>query len=181
MNTIFFTLRHFKNSIIYSLLKETGYTSLTQYELETQNGLYELCFNEKTGLFHYIDNEIPHVKNNNYCSQMISMSFLNENVKNYLYITYLKKYGYDTFDHYYLQNENYLPYIVVYIPYNLKKNQINLDYKMVFKNNKIYLQGNFVGAVINMLGYSARYHLENGGYEFPLNYRDRLLQIGVKY
>jgi hypothetical protein len=181
-NTLHFTLRHFKRRVIDNLLENSGYTSLSMYEVETHNPLYELEFNPKTGLFTYVDNVIPSVDSSRYYSAYVSMSYLNDNIKSYLYHTYIKHYGYTSFDQYYTTFEIYLPKILVCCPYNhnLNVERLLTNFTMKFSDNKIYLKGTFMGVYLTVCNYDAPYNVSNAGYEFPLNYRERLLQLGVK-
>ncbi len=119
---VYLTLSHFNSSTRNYFLKQAGYLSLLDYELSTDNKLFELtwthnkqCFTVEPGRFENPDSTL-------YFSCNVPLSSLSERVKDYLYYRFLSTFKYTNFEEYYLNNVNDLPFVVVFVPYKFKRN-----------------------------------------------------------
>jgi hypothetical protein len=111
---IYFTLSHFNSSIRDFFLTKGGYTSQLDYELSTENPLFEIYWNSKTESFELDASSIPAFNDSEYIHDWVSIHSLSNEVKEYLWDTYLS-HKYDNFD-IYLMQKYITSTILVYVP-----------------------------------------------------------------
>ena len=114
---IYFSLSHFNQSIRNFFLQTAGYNSQLDYELTTDNLLFEIWWNSKTKSFGQEASSIQLVDVNNYIRAYIPMYSLTDEVKDYIWKTYLEATYKESvnFDAY-LAQTGQTPSILVYIP-----------------------------------------------------------------
>ena len=114
---IYFSLSHFKQSIRNFFLQTAGYNSQLDYELTTENLLFEIWWNSKTKSFGQEASSIQLVDVSKYIHAHISMYSLTDEVKDYIWKTYLEATCKESvnFDAY-LAQTGQTPTILVYIP-----------------------------------------------------------------
>ena len=118
---VYLTLSHFNSSTRNYFLKQAGFSSLLDYELSTDNKLFELtwtnhkqCFTVEPGHFENPDNTL-------FFSCNVPLSSLSERVKEYLYYRFLSTSKYTNFEEFYINNVNILPCVVVFVQYKFKR------------------------------------------------------------
>ena len=111
---IYFTLSHFNSSIRDFFLNKGGYTSLLDYELTTDNSLFEIYWNSKTESFERDASSIQAFNDSEYIHEWVSIHSLSSEVKEHLWHIYLS-HKYDNFDTYLMQ-KYITSTILVYVP-----------------------------------------------------------------
>jgi hypothetical protein len=114
LKMIYFTLSHFTSSIRDFFLIKGGYASQLDYELTTENPLFEICWNSKTESFEQDVSSVRTLNDSEYIHEWVSIHSLSTEVKEYLCRTYLS-HKYANFD-IYLTQKNVTSTILVYVP-----------------------------------------------------------------
>jgi hypothetical protein len=125
---IYFTLSHFNSSIRDFFLMKGGYTSQVDYELTTDNSLFEIYWNSKTESFEQDVSSVQTFADCEYIHGWVSIHSLSTEVKEYLWMTYLSNH-YVNFD-VYLMKKNITSTILVYIP--IRRTVVSLSKKSYF-------------------------------------------------
>ena len=125
---IYFTLSHFNSSIRDFFLMKGGYTSQVDYELTTDNSLFEIYWNSKTESFEQDVSSVQTFADCEYIHGWVSIHSLSTEVKEYLWMTYLSNH-YVNFD-VYLMQKNIISTILVYIP--IRRTVVSLSKKSYF-------------------------------------------------
>ena len=86
---IYLTLSHFNQDTRKFLLNRSGYTEQLDYELLSHNPLYELYWNNSSGLFEREPSAVTEVSGNDYLCVSVPLSNLRDSVKDYLYERFL--------------------------------------------------------------------------------------------
>ena len=115
---IYFTLSHFNPSIRDFFITKAGYTSVLDYELTTENPLFEIYWNSKKESFEHEASSIRTFNDSEYIHEWVPIHYLSTEVKEYLWHTYLSN-KYDNFD-IYLMQKNVSTSILVYVPIRQK-------------------------------------------------------------
>jgi len=138
--TVYLTLSHFNNDTKNYFLKGAGYLSLLDYELSTDNKLFELNWNKHKKQF-VLESSLETYNKTSFFSSNVPLSCLSPRVKEYLYSRFLYNSDYDNFEEYYLNNVDILPKIAVFVSYKVErysKNLNNLNIKL-FDNGDRYV------------------------------------------
>lgn len=138
--TVYLTLSHFNNDTRNYFLKNAGYLSLLDYELSTDNKLFELNWNKHKKQF-VLESSIETLNKASFFSSNVPLSCLSPRVKEYLYSRFLFNSDYDNFEEYYLNNVDILPKIPVFVAYKVErysKSVNNLHIKL-FDNGDRYV------------------------------------------
>lgn len=200
---VYLTLSHFNYQTRKFLLNRSGYSELLEYELLSHNPLYELYWNQSTGLFEREPSAVKEVSGSDYFCVSIPMSNLRDSVKDYLYDTFLKA-KYLNFEHYFLVNHRSLDSLFVYVP--LKSRLCDKDNLETFKlspkkeslkpldqyffylntetNNSYILYSNNKETrnSWNLFDdYTCYYNKKYGGFVVSLKHYDRLLSLGAQF
>jgi hypothetical protein len=120
------TLRNFHENIINLFLKSTGYSSLNEYELETHNPVYELCYNNFSRHFEYDIGRLPSVDLTRYYAEYVPLHYLNDETKKFFYDNVFSVLGYMSFDHYLLKFGDITPHVLVFTPYRRLSKSVKL-------------------------------------------------------
>lgn len=115
---IYFTLSHFNSSIRDFFIRKGGYTSLLDYELSTENPLFEIYWNSRKESFELDASSIETFNDSEYIHECVSIHSLSNEVKEYLWNTYLS-HKYENFD-IYLMQKKVSTTILVYVPIRQK-------------------------------------------------------------
>ena len=115
---IYFTLSHFNSSIRDFFLTKGGYTSLLDYELSTENPLFEIYWNSRKESFELDASSIETFNDSEYIHECVSIHSISNEVKEHLWNTYLSP-KYDNFD-IYLNKKKITATILVYVPIRQK-------------------------------------------------------------
>jgi hypothetical protein len=204
---IYLTLSHFNQDTRKFLLNRSGYTEQLDYELLSHNPLYELYWNNSSGLFEREPSAVTEVSGNDYFCVSVPLSNLRESVKDYLYERFLRS-KYLNFDHYFLTNHRSLDSVFVYVP--LKSRLCDKDNFETFKvspkkecvkhtdksldgyffylndetNNSYVLYSNKkeTRTSWNLFDdYTCYYNKKFGGFLVSLKHYERLLSLGAQY
>lgn len=117
---VYITLSHFNPNTRNYFLREGGYSSLIDYELSTENSLFELTWNNKCLNFVVETGRLESADKQQYFSMTVPFSSLSFRVKEYLYSRFLTGSKFNNFEEYYLNNVITLPNIAVFVPYKYK-------------------------------------------------------------
>lgn len=205
---IYLTLSHFNHDTRKFLLSRSGYTEQLDYELISHNPLYELYWNNTSGLFEREPSAVTEVSGNDYFCVSIPLSNLRESVKDYLYETFLRS-KYLNFDHYFLTNHTSLDSVFVYVP--LKSRLCDKDnfetFKVSPKKECVSRTDNTLDGYLFTLNnetknsyvlysknkketrtswnlfddYTCYYNKKYEGFLVSLMYYDRLISMGAKF
>lgn len=140
---VYLTLSHFNNDTKNYFLKQSGYKSLLDYELSTDNKLFELTWNNHKKQF-VLESPLEMENKSCFFSSYVPMSSLSPRVKEYLYQRFLSCLNYDNFEEYYLNNVDILPKIAVYVAYKIER------YSKSVNNLHINLSDNGVRCVYEL-------------------------------
>lgn len=181
METIYFTLSHFNLDIQKIMLLETGYSSINDYELSSSNPLYELSWNNKTGLF--VTEPVFINDGYKYYQRYIPMSSLAYDIKQYLYNRFLSNSIYRSFEDYYISNYHLISDIFVFVPYNIKMYSNDEEYyihrSIVIEDNnvKVSIQND----VSNLLLEDYYFKLSTNGKNYVLRPKNDILEDQSKF
>jgi hypothetical protein len=201
---IYLTLSHFNHDTRKFLLNRSGYTEQLDYELLSHNPLYELYWNNSSGLFEREPSAVTEVSGNDYFCVSVPLSNLRDSVKDYLYERFLRS-KYLNFDHYFLTNHKSLDSVFVYVP--LKSRLCEIDNFETFKvvspkkecvkplsnyffrlnneTNNSYVLYNDIEETRtswNLFdGYTCYYNKKFGGFLVSLKHYQRLLDMGALF
>jgi hypothetical protein len=114
---VYLTLSHLNRETRKYFLSKAGYTSLLDYELSTDNRLFEICWNNHTRTFVSDSSCLEFPDQLQYFSRNIPFSCLSYSVKKYIYSRFLSGTSYQNFEEYYLNTSESLPSICIFIPY----------------------------------------------------------------
>jgi len=114
---VYLTLSHLNRETRKYFLNKAGYTSLLDYELSTDNRLFEICWNNHTNTFVSDSDCFNFPDQQKYFSRNIPFASLSYSVKKYIYSRFLSGTSYQNFEEYYLNTSQSLPSICVFIPY----------------------------------------------------------------
>jgi hypothetical protein len=114
---VYLTLSHLNHETRKYFLNKAGYTSLLDYELSTDNRLFEICWNNHTNTFVSDSGCLEFPDHQQYFSRNIPFSCLSYSVKKYIYSRFLSGTSYQNFEEYFLNTSDSLPSICVFIPY----------------------------------------------------------------
>jgi len=140
---VYLTLSHFNNDTKNYFLKQSGYESLLDYELSTDNKLFELTWNHNKKQF-CLESSEEMANKTRFFSSYVPMSSLSPRVKEYIYGRFLSSFNYDNFEEYYLNNVDILPKIAIYVPYKVER------YSKSVNNLHINLSENGVRSVYEL-------------------------------
>ena len=82
---VYLTLSHLNRETRKYFLNKAGYTSLLDYELSTDNRLFEICWNNHTSTFVSDSSCFEFPDQQQYFSRNIPFSSLSYSVKKYIY------------------------------------------------------------------------------------------------
>ena len=99
---VYLTLSHFNRETRTYFLNKAGYTSLLDYELSTENRLFEICWNNHSNSFVYETSHSEYLNQHNDFSLNVPFSSLSYAVKKYLFSRFLSGTSYKNFEEYYL-------------------------------------------------------------------------------
>ena len=181
METLHFTLAHFNYDIHRIMFHETGYTSLNDYELNTTNSIFELSWNNYTGLFEREASslEVKHLDPSQFYHRFVPMSSLCFDVKTYLFERFLSNSSYRCFEDYYINNYRQLADILVFVPWKSVRSVVVED-----KNVKITVKFPFnpiVEAENTLDGFSFKLNGNNKKYILYSKRLKRLMYIKCIY
>lgn len=114
---VYLTLSHFNYETRNYLFSQAGYPSLIDYELSTENVLYEIAWNHYQERFVVEESALNDVDSSLYFAKSVSFANLSLAVKEYLFARFLQNKGYDNFEEYFLNHHASMPSILVYLPY----------------------------------------------------------------
>ncbi len=114
---VYLTLSHFNYETRNYLLSQAGYPSLIDYELSTENLLYEIAWNKYQECFVVEASSLAEVDSSLYFWKSVSFANLSLAVKEYLFARFLQNKSYDNFEEYFLNHHASMPSILVYLPY----------------------------------------------------------------
>jgi hypothetical protein len=156
-------LSHFNRETQKYFLNKAGYTSLLDYELSTDNRLFEICWNKQTSTFITDISSIEFSDTPKYFVRNIPFSSLSYSVKKYIYSRFLSGTSYQNFEEYYLNTSDSLPSICVYIQFK----SVRLSNLLPDDNNfVIHLRENSERIVVNQ---DSRSSLTKVNLEQPLS------------
>jgi hypothetical protein len=118
---VYLTLSHLNRETRKYFLNKAGYASLLDYELSTDNRLFEICWNKHTSTFVSDSSCFVFPDQQQYFSRNIPFSSLSYMVKKYIYSRFLSGTSYQNFEEYYLNTSDALPSICVFIPYKSER------------------------------------------------------------
>lgn len=144
---VYLTLSHLNRETRKYFLNKAGYTSLLDYELSTDNRLFEICWNNHTSTFVSDSSCFEFPDQQQYFSRNIPFSSLSYSVKKYIYSRFLSGTSYQNFEEYFLNTSDSLPSICVFIPYKSVRLSKFLPED---KNFMIYLRENSERVVSNL-------------------------------
>ena len=114
---VYLTLAHLNYETRNYLFSQAGYPSLIDYELSTENLLYEIAWNKYQECFVVEGSALNEVDSSLFFAKSISFANLSLAVKEYLFARFLHNKGYDNFEEYFLNHHASMPSILVYLPY----------------------------------------------------------------
>jgi len=114
---VYLTLSHLNYETRNYFLSQAGYPSLIDYELSTENLLYEIVWNKYHECFAVEESALTEVDSSLYFWKAVSFANLSLVVKEYLFTRFLQNKGYDNFEEYFLNHHASMPSILVYLPY----------------------------------------------------------------
>jgi hypothetical protein len=114
---VYLTLSHFNYETRNYLFSQAGYPSLIDYELSTENVLYEIAWNHYQECFAVEESSLNDVDSSLFFAKSVSFANLSLAVKEYLFARFLQNKGYDNFEEYFLNHHASMPSILVYLPY----------------------------------------------------------------
>jgi len=123
---VYLTLSHFNNDTRNYFLKQAGYKSLLDYELSTDNTLFELSWNNNKKQF-VLESSLEMDNKTTFFWSNVPISCLSPRVKQYLYERFLSNLKYENFEEYYLNNVDILPKIVVFVAYKVERYSKNVN------------------------------------------------------
>jgi hypothetical protein len=114
---VYLTLSHFNYETRNYLFSQAGYPSLIDYELSTENLLYEIAWNKYQECFAVEESSLTDVDSSLFFAKSVSFANLSLAVKEYLFSRFLQNKGYGNFEEYFLNHHASLPSILVYLRY----------------------------------------------------------------
>jgi len=118
---VYLTLSHFNYETRNYFLEQAGYASLIDYELSTQNPLFEICWNSHRATFEVESSRLETVIESDYFSKHVSFASLSLAVKDYLFSRFCHGMNYSNFEEYFLNYHACLPTVFVFIPYKVNR------------------------------------------------------------
>jgi hypothetical protein len=118
---VYLSLSHFNYETRTYFLQQAGYSSLLDYELSTQNPLFEICWNGRQSRFEVEPSRLETVNEVDYFSRHVSFASLSLAVKDYLFSRFFKDSTYANFEEFFLNHHASLPSVFVFIPFKLRR------------------------------------------------------------
>lgn len=122
---VYLTLSHFNRETRNYFLNQTGYSSLLDYELSTENRLFEISWNTRKNTFVVEISRLENPDKLQYFSLNVPLSSLSYRSRKYLYSRFLTGTTFKNFEEYYINNAHSLPNITVYVPYKFNIQRLN--------------------------------------------------------
>jgi len=164
---IYLTLSHLNYETRNYFLEQTGYSSLLDYELSTQNPLFEICWNSHRAKFDVESSRSETVNELDHFSKHVSFASLSLAVKEYLFSRFLNGMSYANFEEFFLNHHASLPTVFVFVPFKVSRRPVVQAESVAVPNLKVQCSESTGLRTVNILTPSSKKELD--GCVFYLN------------